>query len=283
MLNEIKVAAVRAAVLVTLHLNKQAGGHVKVWQRFAKAAADTNDLDLTVYFLGDSEDVLPISDNCRLHTLPPRLGTDRFRWLDSGAGHTDLATYHRELAERLKDRNILIGTDHFSFGRTAAKVASSRNIPIAHSIHTDVDTLARTYGPIVVSNVLGKSLGKQLSKYFDLGAKFGKAERGKLVSHISECDHVFVSRNEDRDLLDDIEKRIRVTELRRGIGMEAFNPRFRDKDWLFSEYGIPQASILVMFAGRFDGSKNALIAARTVRALLDKGYDLYFFGNCSTR
>ena len=250
---------------------------MKVWQRFAEAAADASDLDLTVYFLGDSENVIKISDNCRLHTLPPKLGTDWFRWLNSGAGHTDLATYHHTLAERLTDRNILIGTDHFSFGRTAAKVAASRNIPIAHSIHTDVETLARTYGPIVVRNVLGKRIGNKITKYFDLGTKIGNDEKRKLISHISECDHVFVSRDDDKALLDGLDKGICITELRRGIDLDAFSPRFRDKDWLFYEYGVPQASTLLMFAGRFDGSKNALIAARTVRVLLDKGYDLYFF------
>ncbi len=267
---------VRAAVMVTLHLNETAGGHVKVWERFAEAAAGVDDLDLTVYFLGESETVISLSEACRLQTLPPKLGTDRFRWLDSGAGHTDLARSHPDLGKRLADRNILITTDHFAFGKTAAMLARSNNIPFAHSIHTDVQALAQTYGPRVLRNIFGEFIGRTLADTFKLGARIGESEKAKLLHHVKGCDHIFVSRPEDAALLNSVGGIGPTSMLRRGIDIEVFSPCHCDRDWLFSEYGVPQSATLVMFAGRFDKSKNAGTAIRTVRALLDKGYDLFF-------
>jgi hypothetical protein len=79
-------------VLVDLELAGNTGEHVKCWQRIAEAVAPMSDLiDLTVYFLGDRVETIPLSDSVRYVTLPPRLGTRQVAFLSQGAGHTDLA------------------------------------------------------------------------------------------------------------------------------------------------------------------------------------------------
>src|ERR1700750_3178688 len=93
-------APLRVASLVCLHRTQSAGGHVKSWERFAKAAMQfPRELDLTVHFLGQTESVETLAPNVRYHTHLPQRGTERLPFLNHVPDHTDLANYHPALAK----------------------------------------------------------------------------------------------------------------------------------------------------------------------------------------
>jgi glycosyltransferase involved in cell wall biosynthesis len=247
---------------------------VRVWERFADSATRCPDVDLTVFFLGDREESIPLGGNARFHTLPPRLGTDRLPFLDSGAGHTDLANNHPRLATLLRDFDLMVATDHFSFARTAARVSEERGIPLTHSIHTDVETLARTYGPNILRRAMGQRFGGWLADSLRLGDRIARGEGRKLRDQLALGTHVFVSRQEDADLVQDSYPGKPVSTLRRGIDLSRFSPDLRDRAWLEARFGLPTSRTVAVFAGRADGSKRVMVAVQAVRTALDQGRDL---------
>ena len=62
-----------------------------------------------------------------------------------------------------------------------------------------------------------------------------------------------------------------VEVLRRGIDWSTFSPDRRDRDRLTAELGIGADEFVLTFAGRLDCGKEIMVAARAVRALLDRG------------
>ncbi|GEO81686.1 glycosyltransferase [Pararhodospirillum oryzae] len=267
-------APIRVAVLVTLFRTPQAGGHVKVWERFAEAAATTPDIDLTVFFLGETEGVEACGPNARFHRLVPRWGTNRFAFLDSGAGHTDLASFHPRLAALLPAFDLMVSTDHFAFGRTAERVQAAGGPPLVHSQHTDVETLTRAYAPAIVGRMLGERLGGWVVRTLDLGERLAEAEAKRLRRHLAVCRHVFLSRADDEAKVQAWFPALPYSFLGRGVDLERFSPRHRDRAWLESRFRVPPGQPVLLFAGRADASKRLLIAAQAVARLLAQGHDL---------
>jgi glycosyltransferase involved in cell wall biosynthesis len=62
-----------------------------------------------------------------------------------------------------------------------------------------------------------------------------------------------------------------VEMLRRGIDWQIFSPERRDRQRLVSELDLEPDDFVLSFAGRIDIGKEVMIAARAVRALLDRG------------
>lgn len=264
-------------VLVDLELSEDAGGHVKCWQRLAEASVGLDDaVDLTVYFLGD-ERVLPLGANVRYETLPPRLGTRRFGFLAQGAGHTDLAPYHRRLAPRLARHDVLHTTDVFAFGRTGQRVAKEWNIPLVTSIHTDLPQFAEIYTAEIVQRTVGdNALARLILNDFAAGRRSARGMRRKVDAMIRRSDHVFVSNNGERRHATRIVGSQLVSFLRRGIDRARFDPARRDRKRLAETFGIPAECPVLLFVGRIDATKKALFAAERARALIDAGHDLRF-------
>ncbi|WP_041794729.1 glycosyltransferase [Pararhodospirillum photometricum] len=269
----------RVAVLVTLYWTPRAGGHVKTWERLADAAAEVPGLDLTVFLLGETEKVVERSPRARLHLLAPRFGTDRLAFLDSGAGHTDLARIHPRLAALLTGFDLVVTTDHFVFARTARRVLSGGPTVLVHSIHTDVETLARTYAPAIIQRLLGERLGAALDRWLNIGAWAARSEARKLRDHLGACQHVFVSRQEDADLVEDAHPGLPHSFLRRGLDLTLFSPARRDRAGLDQTLGLGSEGrgserLLALFAGRADGSKRLMLAVEAVRRLRDQGHEI---------
>ena len=106
-------------VIVGLFRSPSAGGHVKCWERLAEAATG-EDLDLTVYFLGEERGVVPVAGNVRYVVLEPLLSTASFRFLDKIADHTDLAPIHPGVLGHLRKHQVIHTTDaYFSLAKTA--------------------------------------------------------------------------------------------------------------------------------------------------------------------
>jgi glycosyltransferase involved in cell wall biosynthesis len=268
--------ALRVAVLVTLERGPGAGGHVKCWERFGEAAAEIPDaVDLTLHFLGPEEHTERAAANLRIAEHPARLGTRRFRFLDAGAGHTDLARSHPALARALAGVDVVHATDFFSFGRTALRMARPTGCGLAASIHTDVPLFTRIYAAEIFRSLLGP-VGAHLNQTWRLPERIARRIERGIDHNLMRCDRVLVSKPQDRARLEALVPGGRVSVLRRGIDRARFSPMHRDRAWLSAQHGIPAERPVLMFAGRADASKNVMVAAKAVARLIGQGYDLQF-------
>src|SRR3990170_2553086 len=86
-------ALLSVCVIVDLFQSPSAGGHVKTWEKLAEAARG-EPLDLTVYFFGDKQAVLPLAENVRYIHVPPVWSTHSLPFLEGIPAHTDLAPLH---------------------------------------------------------------------------------------------------------------------------------------------------------------------------------------------
>ena len=266
--------ALKVAVLVTLERGPDAGGHVKCWERFSEAAAELPEaLDLTLHFLGLEAHCERPAPNVRIMEHPARLGTRRFRFLDAGAGHTDLARFHPALARALAGADVVHATDFFSFGRTGLAVARRSRCAMTASIHTDVPLFTRIYAADIFRNMLGP-VGRHLNDTWRVPERIAqRIERG-IDRNLTRCDRVLVSKQQDRARLAALLPEGRVSFLRRGIDRARFSPAHRDRAWLSAQHGIPPERLVLMFAGRADASKNVMVAAEAAARLIGEGRDL---------
>lgn len=263
------------AVVVDLFHGPAAGGHVKAWERFAEATASLRDplLDLTVYFLGERERVVPLTDHVRYHHLPPVLSTERLRFIRQGGGHTDLARHHRRLAGYLARHDVLHATSAFVFGRTAARIAHAMKLPLVYSMHTDAPGLARVYTQDVVRDLLGRRnpLTSLLLDGLKVHEWSERAQRRAVERILRASAKVFVSSDMDHRHAGEIAGEARVCRLRRGIDRLRFDPARRDRGWLSARFGFDPNCPVVLFAGRVDDSKRVMIAVDAVARLNAEG------------
>jgi len=264
-------------VLVTLHWTERAGGHVKCWERFAEAARDfDDDLDLTIYYLGQEEKTHTLSGNVRFRILPPQRGTDQYRWLRQGAGDTDLAGYHNDLAGLLGDHDVLHMTDSFSFSRTALKIARRQDKALVASIHTDLPKFTKVYSRVIMSRIVGEGfVGKTLMDRLNLPEKLSRNAAQKLQSLLRHCDRLLISKEEDKRLVEGVVAKKNISWLRRGIDKQRFNPKNRSVSRLQKEFLIPPDVPVLVFVGRIDDSKNVMTLAEAAKKLLESGHRLH--------
>lgn len=266
----------KVAVLVDLMRHQDAGGHVKAWERFAEAAKQfPDDLDLTVYYLGDGETEDALADNVRNRTVPPAFGTARLPWLKNGGGDTDLASYNPHLARRLLEHNVFHATSSFAFAKTAQHVASRHGRPLISSIHTDAAKFAEVYTGEIIEKLVGPGvLGRWLIDSIgisDISARSLNRARDRILK---ASDHILVSnRQDEHHVLSSVSPN--VSFLRRGIDKALFSPTKRDRSWLQRAFAVPIDIPVALFAGRVDESKRVLTVANAARRLIDEGQPLH--------
>ncbi len=270
---------IRVSVLVDLARGVEAGGHVKVWERLARVAAEGpyDDLDLTVHFVGPRERTLPLSDRVRLVEHPPVLSTDRLRFLPPLPAHTDLSPFHPGLARHLARCDVIHTTDaYFAFGHTGARVARMRGLPLVTSVHTDTPGFTRLYVAATIERVLGRGRAARLvirhGRPGDLVAAFMSRQ---LLAHQRACACTWVSRPEMAAALTRRAPGARVRVLRRGVDRGVFHPGAGDRRSLERALGIPRGRELVLFAGRLDRTKNVRLLAEAVRDLIGEGCPIH--------
>lgn len=258
---------ISVGVLVDLYYGPLAGGHVKVWERFAEAIA-TGDpgVDLTIYFLARRESAIPIARHVRYRLLPPMLATERLRFVPHDACHTELASFHRTLAAELPCHDVLHVTSAFGFGKTAARVARATGRALVYSIHTDAPSLARVYTRDAVRNLFGSRhvLSQLLLQRLRVQEWSARAQSRSVARLIKASDHVLVSNAADHDWVISRVPCPAVSMLRRGIDRDRFHPRWRDREWLAARFGIAVDVPVVLFAGRIDDSKRVMTVVEAV-------------------
>jgi glycosyltransferase involved in cell wall biosynthesis len=263
----------RVSVLVDLVWRPGAGGHVKTWERVARAAAGRPDaLDLTVHFSGSEDAVHRIAANVRLMVHPPVFSTALLPFLRHLPDHTDLAPYHPHLARALGGAEVVHTTDTFAFARTAARFGRRTGTPMVHSVHTDTAAYARVYTEEMVKQALGGGrLGRLLLDRAGVGRRAERAMRERLAHHLRQCAYVLVNRSEDRLAAEHAVGAARVGTLRRGVDRTVFGPGRRDRRWLADTLGIPADQVVVLFVGRLDRCKSLEVVVEAVQALVVRG------------
>ena len=272
----------RVAVMVDLMRGANSGGHVKCWERFARAAAAfADDIDLTVFFSGERPSTDAVAANVRYRTLPPVFSTKRLAFLTGDIpDHTDIAPWHPRLAACLGDNfDVLHTTDaYFAFARTAARVAWRSGTPLVNSVHTATPALTRLFTRQTIARAVGEGrLGRLLIDRWRLPER---AEEGKLEAlrrYQAQCSYALVSRQDDRNRALTAMPAERVRILRRGIDHSLFSPAKRDRAWLESEFGVPAGATVVLYVGRMDVSKNVGQLAEGVRLAVEQGAPLVLF------
>jgi glycosyltransferase involved in cell wall biosynthesis len=265
----------RVGVLVDLALTPDAGGHVKIWQRLAEAAAGrVGDLDLTVHFSGAREEQRVVAGNVRYLIHRPRFSSARLAPLIGYVpAHTDLARFHPRLAARLSGYDVLHTTDGcFAFARTAALVARRHRLPLVNSMHTDNAGYTELFTAELVASFVGRGrLGRLLLERLHVAERAGEAMRRRLAQHQGQCAFVLAAKPSDAAA---IARRLppeRVGVLRRGLDHHRFQPALADRRWLEHVLGVPPGRIVVLMVGRLDQSKNVRVIAEAVRALAAAG------------
>lgn len=265
------------AVLIDLFRNSAAGGHVKAWERFAEVATRfAEDLDLTVYFLGDEEKDVSLGEHVRIRSIRPAFGTERIPFVNQAPAHTDLAGFNPSLARHLPQYDVIHATSPFAFAKTAEFVARREGKPLVSSIHTDVPKLAEVYTREMLEKLLGKGA---LSRWLvdpigipEMGARSLSRKRDRILR---ASDRILVSSKEDQRHVLSFMPASRVSYLRRGVDKGLFSPKKRDRAWLERTYGVPVDVPVVLFAGRVDESKRVLTVAKAARRLIERGDRLH--------
>ncbi len=271
-----KPPPLRVAALVDLKLSDKAGGHVKCWQRLARAATVFPDeLDLSVFFSGDVDSVERLSKNVRYVVRRPVFSTERIPFLSHVPDHTDLAPFHARLARDLRGFDVLHTTDaYFAFARTAERVSRRGRVPMINSVHTDTPGYTRVFTERTVERMFGRGFVKRI--LIDGIGVHDWAARNmarRLADHQIACKFALVSRDEERAAA--VLPPERVGLLRRGVDTDLFSPEKNDREWLEATHGIPRDRILIYFAGRLNRGKNVMTLAYAVRTLLDRGENVH--------
>ena len=262
-------------VMVTLERDELAGGHVKCWERFAEAAvAVPEELDLTLHFLAERDGVEPLAQNVRFRHHAPVLGTRALRFVKHGGAHTDLARFHRGLMRSLAGSDVVHATEFFSFGRTAISYAERSGCGLVASIHTDVPRFTRVYAAEVIRRVAGRRGACLLNEHLRLPERISRFIDAGIDRCLTRCDRVLVSKYEDRDRLAPLLSPERISMLRRGVDRNGFAPDHRNRERLARDYGIPRERPVLLFVGRIDSTKSAMVMAEAARCLLNSGIDL---------
>ncbi len=272
-------ACLNVGVLIDHRPNhrREVGGLAGTWHRIAEAAAGRTDIDLTIFFLGDEPAEKRPAGNIREVLVKPALGTERFAFLKSIPTRTDLAPLHPRLYGMLKGFHILHTTDAFhAFAKTALWRSRRRRCPLTTSVQTDIIGWARIYTPEILHRLVrSETVAGLLIERCGLLDRRERAMERQFGSYLRSCSVAFVSHARDRERAGRLAPDTRTVFLRRGIDLNRFHPRHRTPDALRRRFNLPAASLLMLFAGRIDCVKGALIAAAAVKELRAQGLDLH--------
>jgi glycosyltransferase involved in cell wall biosynthesis len=265
------------AVLVDLPAGAAAGGHVKMWERLAAAAAQSRlPIDLTVYVSGAGATQI-LAPHVRTLSLPPRFSTARLKFLPYVPDHTDLARYHRQLARHLSSFDIVHTTDaFFAFARTAETLRQQQNFVLLHSFHTDQPAYAAIFAERNIRSWFGNGMIKRLLvNWLRLPDLARWQMRRRLAQHVRRCDHVLATRPEDRALAETALDKARVSRLRLGVDRTVFHADVTARQTICARYPIAAEQCLVLFVGRLDEGKNIYPLLAACASLRQAGYPLH--------
>lgn len=269
-----EMRSLRVGVLVDLERCDTAGGHVKCWERIAEAAARLDvPLDLTIHVQGRKAGTQELAPNVRFVARRPVLSTGRWRTLDVGADHTDLAPIHPGLLRDLARYDVIHTTDaYFAYARTAHLASRLWNKPLVTSVHTDTPSYTRLYAERILRRLCGGSqrLANWLINNRRLPEKFADGMLRKLKRHMRRADWTLVGAQPEEEP----GASHHMSILRRGVDIVHFTPARRNRDWLAQAHGIAPQTKVALFVGRLDEGKGVRLFTAAMKRLIDAGEDI---------
>lgn len=213
----------------------------------------------------------PLGENVRAVLLPPVLGTERFAYFQGVPTHTDLAPFHPRLFRHLHGFHLLHTTDTFcAFARTAYWRARLSGLPLVTSVQTDIIGWTRIYTPLLLRRLLPAPLVHWLLERYRYLDRKEQAMEKHFGHYLRRCRAVFISHERDRQRVQRLVPALPIFFLRRGIDLETFHPRKRNRQYIKQRFGIPPDRILLLFVGRLDPVKGALFVAEVVHKLMQR-------------
>ncbi|MGF1602707.1 MAG: glycosyltransferase [Thermosynechococcaceae cyanobacterium] len=267
---------ISVGVFIDLKWQQSAGGHVKCWERFAKAAISQPDLDLTLHFLGDTPQTIDVSEHVRYRLHPPCFSTERLPFLEDVPDHTDLVGFNPLLLPYLETIDVAHTTHPlFTFGKTAQTFCQQQNKPLVTSIHTDTPHYTQIYLEQRLRRLWGDGLMSQLLiDHLQLPHRYRRRMVAQQQRYWQTCNHVLMAQPEDPEVTAVMPK-VKVSHLRRGIDTQRFNPTQRDRTVLYENYGIPSDCFLLLYVGRLDDCKSVMTCAHSTKILIDQGLPIH--------
>lgn len=274
-MNETKL--LRVAALVDLPRTRLSGGHLKSWERLARAAANSRlPLDLTLYCSGPAL-TEELAWNVRIRQLPPVYSTSRLKFLPYLPDNTDLGSFHQYLAQEIINADVIHTTDgYFCFARTAEKVGRKKKIPIVTSFHTNTPAYARVFTTTALEKMFGH--GKKLHFLTDVLKIPQKQENKKLArmkKHLAFCAKVLYTRQEDKDLAEPIVGPQNLYPIRLGVDRTMIGPHRADRAGVEVDYKVPAGRIIFLFVGRLDIGKNIYTLIEAMEKLIAEGQPVH--------
>ena len=266
----------RVAVLIDLPRGATAGGHVKYWERIAHVASlQPLPFDLTFFFSG-KDAVESLSPHVQLRALPPVFSSERLKFLPYVPAHTDLASYHAQLADELASFDLIHTTDaYFAFARTAERVATWNNIPLTTSFHTDTPAYAELFTRHTLHHLLGQKFGDRVDNAFHIAEREHSKKERRLNMHLSRCAAALAMRDQDIARATAMIGPTNVTPMRLGVDKDLFTPQARHRGMIERDYGIEPRKIICLFVGRVDAGKNIDVLAQACANVLAQGANLH--------
>ena len=268
---------VNVHVLVDLEWSAEAGGHVKCWERFAEAAVNVPDINLTVHFSGQAAQRRQLCDSVTFEIHEPVFSTRRIPFIGHVPDHTDLALFHPELARKLMKADVIHTTDaYFAFAKTAERIAQQTLTPMVHSVHTD----SVAYSELFTRKMLDErfnmfKLNRILIDDLRIPQRVGQGMRGRLEKHQRLCAHVLTSRDEDHVVAARVVPPARLGHLRLGIDRNVFKPTRGNRQKLNQKYNIPADAMVIVFVGRLDEGKNVYVLINAVERAIREGLPVF--------
>jgi len=272
-----KTHKLKVAALVDLLRSPQSGGHVKGWERLARAAAGLDlPLELTVFFSGEAKEE-QIAPHVTLRQLPQVFSTARLKFLPYLPDHTDLSPYHPTLAKALRGFDVVHTTDaYFAFTRTAERVCRQYHLGLTHSFHTDQPNYARIFTAKAIHDIFGTGkISDLLIQKWQIPERMGKRMERQRDGHLYRCNAVLATRPVDRAAAEQVLGPHSVLPLRLGTDKTMFNPARADRAAILAHYQIPADRLIVVFVGRLDEGKNIYTLIAAMKELVAAGLPLH--------
>mgnify|MGYP001221152373 CR=1 FL=1 len=268
----------KIAVLVDLKLSKKSGGHVKYWERISKSLIDKkNEVDLSIFFLGDDNKIIFISENIRYIVQKPIISSNILRKFGIDADSTDLFPINPFLLLKLKKFDLIHTTDQFfSMSRTAKLASRLWSIPLTTSIHTDTPPYSRYYVEKIIKNYFSfLKIDTFLIKKLKIPEYYEKKMFSKIYHYIKKVDHAMVAdRIYSPNILSEKTGNQNISKLQRGIDKKIFFINSENKRKIFDKYKIDRKDKLLFFSGRVHELKGAIHLAKIHSRLLKLGHNI---------
>ena len=263
------------AVLVDLELNKDAGGHVKYWQRIGESFEQSvSGLKITIFFLGKKNETILQTKNLTFEIQKPILSSSILKSIGIDADNTDLFPFNPKIFLKLRKFDLIHTTDQFFSMAKTAKIASNFwKIPLTTSIHTDTPPYTKYYIEQIINKFFSKVkiIHSFLIKKLKIQDFFERRMFRKLEKYLSTTRHAMVA-----DQIYSPQRLIKrtgnlnITKLNRGINKQIFKIKNKNKSKIFKKYNIPYKDKLLFFVGRIHELKGAVLLANVHRELNKK-------------